>query len=259
MNQNEDKIALSVVMVALNEETNIARALRSVSWAAEVVIYDSGSKDKTVEIAQKLGARVIQGPWLGFGPTKRKATEAASMNWILSLDADEEVPEALAKELRENLKGLKPEMAYQIPRLSQYLGKWIRHGGWYPDRQTRLFHRQFSNWDLAEIHEKIQAKELGRLSQHFHHYVFKSIEHQVQTNNRYSSLQALEMKRKNKTFSWFHYFTKPYVKFIECYFLKLGFLDGWVGYLIARNAAYSVLLKWSKLRELELAEAKEKA
>lgn len=247
---SNSSVALSVVIVTLNEELNIARALKSVKWASEVIIYDSGSKDKTVEIAQKMGAKVIQGPWLGFGPTKRKVTEAARHDWVLSIDADEEVPLQLVEEIRQKWSLLNPEIAYQIPRLSQYLGKWIYHGGWYPDRQTRLFNRKHSNWDSAEIHEKVQAAKLECLNEHFHHYVFKDIEHQVQTNNRYSTLQALEMHRKNKSFSWFHFFTKPYVKFIECYFLKLGFLDGWVGYVIARNAAYSVFMKWCKLREL---------
>lgn len=254
MTEKSESVALSVAIITLNEEFNIARAIRSVGWAAEVVIYDSGSKDKTIEIAQKMGAKVVQGPWLGFGPSKRKVTEAASYDWILSIDADEEVPEALATEIRQKWSALQPQRAYQIPRLSKYLGKWIKYGGWYPDHQTRLFHRQYSNWDNAEIHEKVQAQELGRLTQPFHHYVFKNIEHQVQTNNRYSSLQAQEMHRKGKDFSWFHFFTKPYVKFIECYFLKLGLLDGWPGYVIARNAGYSVFMKWSKLRELSMKE-----
>lgn len=252
MSDQSNPVALSVVIIALNEERNIARAIQSAKWAAEVIVYDSGSVDKTIEIAQKLGAKVIQGPWLGFGPTKQKATVAASHDWVLSLDADEEVPEKLADEIRQKWSELQPEKAYQIARLSKYLEKWIYHGGWYPDRQTRLFNRLHSNWDAAEIHEKVQAKNLDQLSQHFHHYVFKDIAHQVQTNNRYSSLQALEMHRRGQRFSWFHFFTKPYVKFIECYFLKLGVLDGWVGYVIARNAAYSVYLKWIKLRELHL-------
>lgn len=252
MNDQSNPVALSVVIIALNEELNIARAIQSAKWAAEVIVYDSGSTDKTIEIAQKLGAKVVQGAWLGFGLTKQKATSVASHDWILSLDADEEIPEKLAVEIRQKWSALQPEKAYQIKRLSQYLGKWIYHGGWYPDRQTRLFNRKHSNWDAAEIHEKVQAQNLDELSQHFYHYVFKDIAHQVQTNNRYSSLQALEMHRKGKSFSWFHFLTKPYVKFIECYFLKLGILDGWVGYVIARNAAYSVYLKWIKLRELHL-------
>ncbi len=250
MNEQSNPIALSVTIITLNEEANIARALESVKWASEVVIYDSGSKDKTIEIAKKMGAKVFEGPWLGFGPTKRKITEAARHDWILSIDADEEVPADLVEEIRQKLSTLNPEYAYQIPRLSKYLNTWVYYGGWYPDRQTRLFNRKHSNWDMALIHEKVQASNLESLTQHFHHYVFKDIDHQVQTNNKYSSLQAQEMLARGKKFSWFHFLTKPYVKFIECYFLKLGILDGWVGYVIARNAAYSVFMKWAKFREL---------
>ncbi len=250
MNVEKHRIALSVVIVTLNEEFNIKRALDSLTWADEVLIYDSGSTDQTLTIAQKMGAKIISGDWLGFGSTKRKATLLAKNDWILSLDADEEVPEPLIQEIRMKFETLNAKTAYRIPRLSRFLGRWIRYGGWYPDAQIRLFNRQFANWDTAEIHERVEAKQIESLAQPFHHYVFKSIEHQVQTNNRYSSLQALAMHKKNRRFSWFHYLTKPSVKFLECYFLKRGILDGWVGYLIARNASYSVFLKWSKLKEL---------
>ena len=248
-------LALSVVIIALNEELNIKRALASVAWADEIIVYDSGSRDQTVEIAEKLGAKVIRGPWLGFGPTKKKAVEEARHDWILSIDADEEVPEALAQEIHEKRLSFDVHTAYQIPRLSNYLGKWIHYGGWYPDRQVRLFNRKFANWDQAEIHEKVVATQYASLTSPFHHYVFRDIEHQVQTNNRYSTLLAAEMFKQKKSFSWFHYLTKPSVKFVECYFLKRGLMDGWVGFLISRNAAYSVFLKWSKLKELYLRES----
>ncbi len=252
MDQKIKQLSISVVIITLNEEANIARAIASVSWASEVLVYDSGSKDQTVAIAQKMGAKVVQGEWLGFGPTKNKATQLALHDWILSIDADEVVSNELQAEIQRKFLELKPNVAYQLPRLSNYLGHWIRFGGWYPDRQTRLFNRKFSQWNSAEIHEKVEATQLEILNHPLQHYVFKSIEHQVQTNNRYSSLLAQKMQQKNKSFSWFHFLTKPTVKFIECYFVKLGFLDGWVGYLIARNAAYSVFLKWSKLKELGL-------
>jgi glycosyltransferase involved in cell wall biosynthesis len=254
MNKNSNEIPLTVVIITLNEEANIARALDSVKWAREVIVYDSGSTDLTLEIAQKLGAKVICGPWLGFGPTKRKATALAIHDWILSIDADELVTEALAAEIKQKFLELKPEIGYELPRLSNYLGHWVRFGGWYPDYQLRLFNRQFSNWNEAEIHEKVICARTLSLTNSLNHYVFKSIDHQVQTNNRYSTLLAQQMFEKQKSFSWFHWITKPSVKFFECYIFKLGFLDGWVGYLIARNAAYSVFLKWSKLKELKLSE-----
>lgn len=251
MGHKTEKIPISVVLVSLNEQKNITRALNSVSWAADVVVYDSGSTDQTIKIAQELGATVIEGKWLGFGKTKKLATEYAKYDWIFSLDCDEEVSAALQQELHEKLSVLKPECVYKVPRLSFYLGRHIKHGGWYPDYQARVFNKKMHNWNEAVIHEKVEAQSYEKLRSDLNHYVFRNIEHHVQTNNRYSSLQAEEMFKKGKKFSWFHFFTKPSVKFIECYLTKLGFLDAWPGYVIARSAGYSVFLKWSKLRELE--------
>lgn len=252
MNNNKLKIPISVVLIALNEQANIARALNSVSWALDIVVYDSGSMDKTKDIASKLGANIIQGTWLGYGKTKKIATEYAKFDWVLSIDCDEEVSESLQFEIRDKLNSLRPDTVYKIPRISYYLERWIKHGGWYPDHQARLFNKKHFNWNENNIHEKVEAENYENLLSNLNHYVFKSIEDQVKTNNRYSSLQAEEMLTAKKKFSWFHFFTKPIVKFIECYFIKLGFLDSWAGYVIAYNAGYSVFLKWAKLRELEM-------
>lgn len=245
---------LSVVVITLNEESNIERCLNSVQWADEVFIYDSGSKDQTVQIAERMGAKVIMGPWLGFGPTKHEAARLAKHDWILSLDADEEVSPELALEIQQRFaqNSLSEKVAYRIPRLSNYLNHWVRHGGWYPDYQIRLFHRGFSQWNLNKIHEKVESAQIEKLKECLHHFVFKNIEHHIQTNNKYSGLLAQKMWDQGKRFSWFHFMTKPLVKFIECYFIKLGFLDGWVGFFIAKGASYSVFLKWSKLKEMEL-------
>ena len=246
---------ISAVIICKNEQDNIERCLKSLNWVDEIVVYDSGSTDNTINIAQKLGAKVHQGPWLGFGPSKHEATKRASHDWILSLDADEEVSDHLRQEIQVKLATLDADYIYKIPRVSFYLGRWIRHGGWYPDYQIRLFNRTTHQWNNAEIHERVvplkgNLEHIAELENDLQHYVFKNIEHQVQTNNRYSSLQAQAMYKNKKSFSYFHLFTKPYVKFIECYFVKLGFLDGWAGYAIARNAAYSALLKWLKLKEI---------
>ena len=243
---------LSVVLISLNEQDNIARALRSVSWADEVLVYDSGSTDNTIAIAKNMGAKVVKGQWQGFGKTKQAATDLAANDWVLSLDCDEEVTGALASEIHKKFETLNPRSVYKLPRASFYLGTWIRHGGWFPDFQGRLFNRKMSRWNEAEIHEKVEAEAEDFLASHLNHYVFKNVEHQVNTNNRYSSLLAKQMNKNGKSFSWFHFLTKPKVKFLETYILKLGVLDGWAGFVIARNAAYSVFLKWTKLREIEL-------
>ncbi len=251
MNNNKQKIPVSAVLISLNEQANIERAISSVSWADDIVVYDSGSTDETCNIARKLGANVITGPWLGFGKTKQTATSYAKNDWVFSIDCDEEATSDFELEIRNKMTSLGSETAYRVPRQSRYLGRWIKFGGWYPDYQTRLFNKKFSQWNESKIHEKVEAKAYANLSTSLNHYVFKNIEHQVQTNNRYSTLQAQEMFASRKKFSWFHFFTKPWVKFIECYFLKRGFLDAYPGFVIACNAGYSVFLKWAKLRELE--------
>lgn len=244
---------LSAVIITKNEEANIERCLRSLNWIEDVVVYDSGSVDQTLVIAKKMGAKVFEGEWKGYGPTKIIATGLAKNDWILSVDADEEVSPQLCEEIQNRItsKNLKPEVGYQIPRLSFYLKKWIHHGGWFPDYQLRLFHRQHSMWNANTIHEKVESRHQEKLANNLNHYVFKNISHQIFTNDRYSTLQAQKMFEQTKKFSWFHMLTKPTVKFLECYILKLGFLDGWPGYVIARNAAHSVFLKWNKLYELE--------
>lgn len=241
---------ISVVIITKNEEANIQRCIESAEWADEIIVYDSGSMDKTVEIANKLGVKVTSGNWKGFGPTKSYATSLATYDWILSIDADEAISSELKNEILQKRGQLNPEVGYLIPRLSYFLGRWICHGGWYPDYQLRLFHRKFSGWDAELIHEKVKSKTTEKLSNNLNHYVFKDLEHQVNTNNRYSTLQAIEMKKKGRGPSWSHLLTKPLVKFLECYFWKLGLLDGWPGFVIAVNAAYSVFMKWSKLKEL---------
>lgn len=239
------------MIITKNEERNISRCIESLTWADQILVYDSGSTDKTIEIAKNMGAKVIEASWEGFGPTKRKASESADFDWILSVDADEAIPTPLQKEIRDVINQSSEDIAYKVPRISFYLNRWIKHGGWYPDYQIRLFNRKKSGWNKEPIHEKVEAKKVEALKNPMEHYVFKNIAHQVETNNRYSGLQAEKMHKEGKQFSYFHFLTKPYVKFIECYIFKLGLLDGWAGYLIARNAAYSVLLKWMKLKEIE--------
>lgn len=260
MGITSQKIPISAVLITLNEESNIARCLASLDFVNEVVIYDSGSKDRTLDIAQQMSLfasgrvqlKVIKGEWLGFGPTKNKATALATNPWILSVDADEVISPELKQELLH--LPLQAETSYLIPRRSFYLNRWIDHGGWYPDYQLRFFNKTNWQWDAAPIHEKVvPAKDSFtkiKLQNPMHHFVFKNIEHQVQTNNRYSTLQAEKMFNEGQAFSWFHFLTKPHVKFIENFYWKLGFLDGWAGFVIAVSSGYSVFLKWAKLKEL---------
>lgn len=253
-----EKLNLSLVVITKDEEKNIERCLRSVPFAQDILIVDSHSSDRTVEIAEKLGARVIQEKWRGFGAQKKFAVEQAKFDWILSLDADEAVSEELAAEIRQRFSSLDPQVGYRLPRRSFHLGRWIGHGGWFPDLQLRLFNRQFSNWGDDLIHEHIRAPKTEKLNGEMKHWVFDDLSDQVKTNDRYSGLMAAEMFRRGKKFSLWKLVSKPPVKFLETYLWKAGFLDGLPGFLISVSAAYSVFLKWAKLWEMEQSSRKAK-
>lgn len=246
------KLPLSLVIITFNEEKNLKACIESVPFASDIVVLDSFSKDKTKDVAVSLGARFYEQSWLGFGPQKNKAVELAQYDWVLSLDADERLSPELQVEIIQQFGKLEKSTGYLLPRISFYLGRWIRYGGWYPDYQLRLFHRRYSKWDQAGIHEKVLAVKTTKFIHPIQHYVFETISHQVITNDKYSGLQAQNLFKQNKSgFSMFKLITKPGVKFIENYFYKRGFLDGLPGFIIAVGSAYSVFLKYAKYWELE--------
>lgn len=158
----------------MNEEANVERCLKSVPFASEIIIVDSGSQDKTTLIATQLGARVYQEAWRGFGPTKRRGVDLASQDWILSLDADEALSVELAQEVFQLFKRGQQDQhhGYRMPRLSFHLGQWIRFGGWYPDYQLRLFNKKYANWSDSPVHEKVICSKVGVLNKNILHYVF---------------------------------------------------------------------------------------
>jgi len=240
---------LSLTVITRNAEAHLERCLKSVPFASDIVVLDCGSEDRTREIAEKCGARVIVEEWRGFGPQKQRAAELAKHDWILNLDADEALSPESQAELLTLLAAEPIGGAYAFPRLSFHMGRWIRHGGWYPDWQVRLFDRRRAKWSAAQIHEKIVGVEPKRLNKPLLHWVFKDLSDQVATNNRYSSLGAEELVAKGRGFVLFNLLVKPKVKFFETYVWKLGFLDGMPGFVIAVGAAYSVFLKWAKLWE----------
>ncbi len=244
---------LSLIVITRNAEAHISRCLQSVPFATDVVVLDSGSSDRTVGIAKDMAARVFQEQWRGFGPQKARATELAKTDWVLSLDADEALSEKAQKELQKLLSSDTAPVAdaYSFPRLSFHMGRWIRHGGWYPDRQIRLYDRRRAKWSAAALHEKVEAVQIDPLHEPILHWVFQDLSDQVQTNDRYSGLGSQLLREKGKRFGLFHLLTKPWVKFVETYFWKRGFLDGMPGFIIAVGAGYSVFLKWSKLWEFE--------
>ncbi|MBX2993370.1 MAG: glycosyltransferase family 2 protein [Bdellovibrionaceae bacterium] len=244
------KLPISLVVISKNEELNIERCLKSAeNLVSEMLVLDSGSSDKTVEIAQKAGARVLETSWEGFGAQKARGAREAQHDWILSLDSDEALSPELAAEIHAKFSSLDPKAGYEMPRKSFHMGRWILHGGWYPDRQLRLFNRAHSMWNQAPIHEKVECARRERLNHPLLHWVFRNLHHQIDTNNRYSSLQAAQAVHGGREASLLMLIFKPWSKFIECYVWKRGFLDGIPGFIIAVGAAYSVFLKWAKIWE----------
>lgn len=245
------KLPISLVIITHNEESNIQRCIASVPFADEIIVVDSGSTDNTRQNAEKMGAKVVHHDWPGFGPQKNFAAALARNSWILSLDADEELSKQAVDEIIKKFSSLREGVGYQFPRISKYMGKWIRHGGWYPDRQLRLYNKKFAQWSPSQIHEKIEVKEVENMSSNIQHYVFANISAHIETNNRYSGLLAKADYEKGKRFSYYRILVKPPVKFMETYFLKLGFLDGLAGFVISASAAYSIFLRVVKTWEIE--------
>lgn len=245
---------ISVAIITLNEERNIERCLKSVSFASDVVVVDSGSSDRTLEIAKAYGAKIHHQSWLGFGPQKNKAIDLCESDWILSLDADEALDDQAIAFLKEFQTGgtTTENKAFRFARLSFYMNRWIRHGGWYPDLQLRFFNRKHWRWSEDPVHEKVTGQgSVERAPGKILHWVFRDLFHQIETNNRYSTLGAEALVKKGKSFSFLKLIFKPISKFLETYIVKLGFLDGLPGFIISVGAAYSVFLKFSKVWEFQ--------
>jgi len=250
--ETSPKLPLSLVVITLNEERNIERCIRSVPFAKEIIVVDSFSEDKTVKIAETLGAKVIQRKFTGYRDQKQFAMEQAKESWILSLDADEALSPDLKRELPHLLLRQDAD-GFRIPRCSFHLNKWIRHGGWYPDYQNRLFKRGLGKWVGGEVHEHLEISGVVVTLEHdLQHFVFSGLSDQIDTNNEFSSLGAKDLKAKGESFSILKLVFRPMGKFLESYFWKRGFLDGAPGLIIALGAAQSLFLRYAKLWEMDL-------
>jgi len=238
------KLPISLVIITKNEESHIEECIKSANFVADVVVVDSGSTDKTCEIATRCGARVLQHDWEGFGKQKHWAVAQAKYDWVLCLDADERISEELRLELLDKFHRLDNETLYRFSRVSYYLGEWIWHGGWFPDFQGRLFNRRYFQWNFEPIHERVVGgSKQGHFIGPLEHYVFESVSDHVQTNLRYAQLLSQKDERNNRPFFKIQMVYKPLIKFIECYILKQGFRDGWPGFMIAMHASYSIFMR----------------
>src|SRR6202140_3422356 len=229
---------ISAAIITYNEERNIARGLESLRSCDEIVVLDSGSNDRTVELATKLGARVIDSVWRGFAGQKNYASEHCEHDWVLSLDADEALSEALEGEIWQ-IKKNGPEFdAYTMPRLAQYLGRWILHSGWYPDRKVRLYNRRKAKWVGDFVHESVQAKgRVGHLQSNILHFTCDSLSAHLRTLDRYTTLAAKELVGRKVPVSIRRLICVPPWTFVKAYVVQRGFLDGFEGLVICYMAA----------------------
>jgi glycosyltransferase involved in cell wall biosynthesis len=228
-----------------------------ISIADEIVVLDSFSTDRTGVIAQGLGAIFHQRAFTGYGAQKNAAALLASYDNILFLDADEALSEQLSSSIRqEKLKGF-PQDGYLMNRLNNYLGQWIRHGSWYPDRKLRLANKRHCIWSLDMVHESLvpdKDARIGLLAGDLLHYTYASYDDHVDKNNKYSRLSAQLLYEKGKRATWFKLAFNPFWAFFTSYFLRAGFLDGFNGFVIAIHIGHLTFLKYSKLYRIRYEE-----
>jgi glycosyltransferase involved in cell wall biosynthesis len=242
---------ISATIIAFNEQRNVPRVIESLRCCDEILVLDSGSNDRTVEIATKLGARVVEASWHGYAAQKNIATELATHDWILSLDADESLSEALEAEIWHIKKNGPKFDAYTMPRLAQYLGRWILHSGWYPDRKVRLFDRRKAKWVGDFVHESVRVNgTVGHLKSNLLHFTCNSLSEHLRMMDSYTTLAAQQLVSRGKSVDFANLLLDPPWTFFRTYVLQRGFLDGVEGLTIAYMAALYNFVKYSKARHM---------
>jgi glycosyltransferase involved in cell wall biosynthesis len=247
---------VSAIVVCFNEEQNIGDCLESLSWCDEIVVVDSFSTDRTVEICRQYTDRIIRRPWAGYRDQKAFAHSQATKDWVLLVDSDERVTPKLRDEIRQTLGHETSECAgFAVPRLVFYLGRWWWRGGWYPDYDVRLFKRDRATWGGSDPHEKILVDGKVRHLQHpLHHFSYRNIEDHIQRIDRFTSISSRELRKEGKHWHLADALFRPAFRFFHSYVLKRGFMEGFAGFYVAVTAAIYVFLKYAKLWELELEE-----
>jgi glycosyltransferase involved in cell wall biosynthesis len=247
-------LALSLVVITRDAGAQLADCLASSAFAAETIVVDSGSRDDTVEIARRFGARVIVQPWLGFGLQKNFAVAQAAHDWVLCLDADERVSPELARSIRDELAA-PHHSCYAMARRNRFLGRWLAHGEGYPDWNLRLFDRRHARWTEDDVHEHVVGDSAsGRLAGDLLHASAESLDAYIAKQNRYTSLQAEAMHARGERFSFVRLLLSPLARFVRFYLLRAGFLDGTAGLVHIAIGSFASFCKYAKLRALEQAE-----
>jgi len=266
LQQREPRVILSVVIITHNEETNIGRTLASVQplvadGKGEIIVVDSGSADRTVEIAKSFGAKVFVEEWKGYAAQKNSAIDKATGDWILSLDADEEVEQTLSSEIAVLWQSGGSDQSisgFWIPRKNFFLGRWIKHGGFWPDPKMRLFRKGAARFETRLVHEDAMVSEgiSGQLKHALLHHSYPTLADYIDHMNRYSSLGAeMAVAKGFFGFSLFNIVVRPMATFFYNYFFRLGFLDGREGLLL--HLYHAVYVSWKYAKAWEIARSKE--
>jgi len=245
-------VPVTVTIITLNESRHIAAAIDSAAWADEILVVDSGSTDDTVSIATAKGVRVMSRTWPGYVDQKNYAASVASHDWIFSLDADERVTPPLAAEVRTIVDGNSTTRAFRVPRVTFHLGRWVRTTDFYPDYQTRLYDRRAARWQGKYVHESVVADgPVGQLKNELQHYSYRDLSDHLDRINQYSTLAARQMHESGRRATPIDLLLHPPAAFLRNYLVRGGFADGMAGLTISLVNAYSVLLKFAKLWELQ--------
>ena len=243
-------VELSAIVIAKNEAKNIDECLKSISFVDEIVFVDTGSEDETVTIAKKYTGKVFVTEWKGYAGTKQYALEKATGKWILWLDADERITPRLAFEIREVIKNTSLA-GFRMPRKAFFLGRWIKHGGWYPGYVVRLFLKEKARFGEERVHERLIIDgPIGTLKAPILHYTDNSIHHYFEKFNVYTTLAAKDLSERGKSISIPEILFRSIHMFFKMYLLRAGFLDGMEGFILAVFSSFYVFTKYAKLWEL---------
>ena len=248
-----DKISVSVYILTFNNRRTIERCLKSLDWADELVVVDSGSTDGTYEICQRHTDKLYRREFQGHRDQYQYAADLTTRQWIMFVDADEEVPPELVEEIGGMLKSRAEDVdGFFVCRRTCYLGKWIRYGGWYPDGEIRLYRRDKGRWE-GGLHAKIVVGgKVSVLKNKYLHYTYRDISDQIQTIDRYSNIAAQDMAESGKKFSLLKLLFHPPFRFIKEYLFKSGFRDGLPGLIIVVSTMFYVFIKYAKLWEISI-------
>ena len=259
MSNRTGKLPISVYVLTFNNRRTIERCLKSLQWAEELVVVDSGSTDGTYEICQGFTDKLYRKEFQGHRDQYQYAADLTTHPWIMFVDADEEVPPELVDEIRERLRdGAADTDGFFVYRQTYFLGRWIRYGGWYPDGEIRLYRREKGRWE-GGLHAKIAVSgRVDVLKNKYLHYTYRDISDQIQTIDKYSRIAAEDMARSGEKFSLFKLLFHPPFRFIKEYLLKTGFRDGLPGLIIIVSTMFYVFIKYAKLWEIEMLQKEKK-